>query len=384
MKYILQKYPTITNRDKYLANIAGMDEIGIIDKGEYTVVQYNVAFPDTFLSRDAREARGIVFDNATGRVLRRPFHKFFNVNEKSWTQLEDLKKEEVLWVANKLDGTLISPFIVNNKIIWGTKRVADDFHHAVENFLTDGVHTEYEDFVRTMIAADTTPLFEFHDPDVEGTVIVIQYKKAFLRLIGLRDNKTGQYVDLESIKESIQRNFPSVEVVEYFEKSSIEDIQAELETAEGVEGRVVMLRNTGLVKIKSPWYVKRHKVKSLFLFDHIKAQLVLEINPDVSMDDIAPNMQPEDVQEFERFSKELQNNIHKLKDWLLSEASKYSSRKEYGLSDAKHAVFSGLVFPMIGISNPATKAYELAVSSVKKNVNKGIKYTTWVEEVRNL
>jgi len=203
-------------------------------------------------------------------------------------------------------------------------------------------------------------------------------------LIGLRDNKTGQYVDLESTKESIHHNFPSIEVVEYFENSSIEDIQSELETAEGVEGRVVMLRNSGLVKIKSPWYVKQHKVKSLFSYEHIKAQLVLEINPDMSMDDVAPNMQPEDVYEFERFSEDLQNSIHKLKEWLLVEASKYSSRKEYGLSDAKHAVFSGLVFPLIGIETPDNKAYELAVSSAKKNTNKEIKYTTWVEEVRKL
>ena len=57
------------------------DEIILIDKGSYTVLDYVYQDENTFDVPQAMECRGIKF-NADGTVLARPFAKFFNYGER--------------------------------------------------------------------------------------------------------------------------------------------------------------------------------------------------------------------------------------------------------------------------------------------------------------
>ena len=80
------EFPTIRNISDVLPAIEGRDEFVVAEKDGYTVINYNVMMADTFDCNIRRECRGIIFGSKTGDIIRRPFHKFFNVNEREETQ----------------------------------------------------------------------------------------------------------------------------------------------------------------------------------------------------------------------------------------------------------------------------------------------------------
>ncbi|MDX8383136.1 MAG: RNA ligase [Ghiorsea sp.] len=363
-------------------------EIGIIDKGLFSVIQYNVAFPTTFLpdgdelSHNIRmNSRGMVFDNQTGKLIRLPFHKFFNVGEKEHTQLELIEDEEILWVSDKLDGSLISPFIEFNhktgvqRIIWGSKRISEEFHdYLVNSELTK--NPLLEEFVFKMTDEGKTPIFEFHDPDFKPTCIVIKYPEAFLRLIGLRDMKTGEYIDIRTI----DAYYDSLDKGSFREISTLSEIQNELLDIDDEEGRVIMLAKTGLVKMKTPAYVKKHKIKDMLKWDHIKAQLCLDINDSVSLDDILPDISPEEKVEFYAFTDRLHENIMKLCGWVEFISNQYPNKRDYGISKPD-TQFSNLVFK--AIENP-NNTFSDVIAHLSKNLKKESVFNNWMNDVNEL
>jgi len=368
----------ISNKDQFIKSISHKSEIGINDRGDYTVIAYNVAFPDTFDCPESFDCRGIIFDNDSGAVIRRPFEKFHNINEQEYTNIETLTQYKVKSVTDKLDGTMIAPFINRGEIVWGTKRVASDFHDAVVDFLDKDVimKDNYEKFVRAVIEHGFTPIFEFHDNTVPGTCIVIKYDHAFLRLIGVRGMYTGEYMDLDLAVDL----FGNVPVVQKKNNDSLQDILDYLENVEGEEGRVVVLSGFGRVKIKSPWYFKRHKVKSMIQFDNAKAQLILN----GEYDDLVSELSQEDRLEMSEFAKELKKHMEYLCEFSLESASKYNDCKSYGLSlSTSPNRFSDIVFRLIG-NNDRSIANELVLKVFLKYSQKIGQFNMLLKDVYNV
>ena len=205
------KFPLIRNISDVLPAIEGRDEFVVAEKEGYTVINYNVMMADTFpdvvladpdrpdlaaVARHAmlrRECRGIIFDSKTGDIIRRPFHKFFNVNEREETQdhVVDLSRPHA--ILEKLDGSMIAVFAHEGKLIWGTKMVAQDFHEQVEQFVKES-DIDYESFCWELINSGHTPIFEWMHPQKR---IVIDYgKEPTLTLTAIRNIVTGAYVPL--------------------------------------------------------------------------------------------------------------------------------------------------------------------------------------------
>jgi RNA ligase len=201
------EFPLIKNIADVLPHIEGRGEFIIADKEGYRVINYNVMFEDTFLHPEEesisvdekitrqirRECRGLIFDSVTGDIIRRPYHKFKNVNEAPETQdhVVDLSRPHA--ILEKLDGSMICPFIVNGQMIWGTKMAAQDFHEMVKNFV-DSSEIDYESFCRNVLDRRHTPIFEWMHPQKR---IVIDYgKEPTLTLTAIRHMVTGQYVSL--------------------------------------------------------------------------------------------------------------------------------------------------------------------------------------------
>lgn len=208
------EFPNIYNINDVLWAIEGRDEFVVAKKEGYTVINYNVMMSDTFppvvrplpvtsvidldhyecqLSAIRRECRGIIFDSVTGNIIRRPFHKFFNVNEREETQdhVVDMSRPHV--ILEKLDGSMIAVFAHEGKLIWGTKMVAQDFHELVEQFVKES-DIDYEGFCWDLINSGHTPIFEWMHPQKR---IVIDYgKEPTLSLTAIRNIVTGAYVPL--------------------------------------------------------------------------------------------------------------------------------------------------------------------------------------------
>ena len=198
------KFPVIETIDDVLPAIEGAPEFIVAERNGHTIINYNVAFADTFpvvtdrKSALRRECRGIIFDS-DGKLIRRPYHKFKNVNESEDTQahLVDLSREH--HVLDKLDGSMLVPFVLNDKLEWGTKMGLTEVAAPVAEFAAN--NPMYNNFALMLIRAGYTPIFEWCSRKQR---IVIDHPEDMLILTAIRDMRTGEYVHYDDIKAIAQ------------------------------------------------------------------------------------------------------------------------------------------------------------------------------------
>jgi RNA ligase len=318
------KFPLINNISDVLPAIAGRDEFVVAEKEGYTVINYNVMMADTFghadiftkmipgapkecrYERDAlirRECRGITFDTATGDIIRRPLPKFFNVNEREETLLDNLDFSKEHWVDTKLDGSMIAAFMYGGELIYGTRMVAPDFNELVKQFVAAS-DIDFDSFCRFLIAQKFTPIFEFMHPQKR---IVIDYGKPALTLLAIRNMITGEYVPL-TIPSIEKHNIPVVE-----QHGSVENPKAFMEYVhdlKNAEGFVIRWADGHRVKIKAHEYVRIHKAKEAILQDRNIVELILENH----LDDIKAHLPAEDRDCLTQF----ENDFNVLADLVAS------------------------------------------------------------------
>jgi RNA ligase len=206
------QFPVISNISQILPAIAGSPEFVVAERDGHIIINYNVMMNDTFppikvsggstemrAEREfhnaiRRECRGIIFDSVTGNIIRRPLHKFMNVNEREETLEKNIDLSKPHVILEKLDGSMIAVFKLKNKLIWGTKMVAQEFHEMVEKFVQDS-KIDYVNFCEDIINSGYTPIFEWMHPEKR---IVIDYKTPSLVLIAIRHINSGVYVPLHT------------------------------------------------------------------------------------------------------------------------------------------------------------------------------------------
>lgn len=307
------KFPVIKHIDQVLEAIKGRSEFIVARNEEhgYTIINYNVAFEDTFPSvvdeRTAilRECRGITFDNATGRVINRKFHKFFNVFEREETRIENIDFSVDHQALMKLDGSMISPLLIGNKIRWATKMGLTDIAKQVDTFVED--KPNYDRFAEHMWDIRMTPIFEWCS---RFNRVVIDYPVSTLALLAVRDNETGEYMsysDLITLDAEYNLNLvPQV-------SGTIDDISAFIERTarlENEEGYIISFANGMRYKVKAEQYLQLHKTLDGLRFEKDAIRLILT----EKLDD-AKAFLPADIGELsDRFAKDLYGNIRKIAD----------------------------------------------------------------------
>lgn len=272
MKY---SFPYITHIDTVLPHIIGRDEFVVADKGDYKVVNYVVTTADTFTDVDdddgssiRRECRGLVFDR-DGKVMSRRFHKFFNVNERDETRFEKIDFSQPHRFLAKLDGSMVSPIFIDGGVRWGTKMGITDTSMNAEVFVAK--NRKYEEFAFYVRELNCTPIFEWCS---RKNKIVIDYPEDALVLLAIRNNYSGHYILYEEMCE-MARDY-DIPVVESLRVTTdnVESAVNEVAKWEDAEGVVVRFDDGHMVKIKSEWYVLRHKSKDAItreknVFDYV-------------------------------------------------------------------------------------------------------------------
>lgn len=192
------KFPIIVSIDDVLPAIEGRDEFIVADKKDYIVINYVVMQESTFqldpnnnFGEYRRECRGIKF-YPDGRIMARPFHKFFNVNEKEETQSHKIDLTQKHLILPKIDGSMVHPIVVGNNIRWATKMGITDVAMNAEVFVAK--NPKYERFAEYCVEKELTPIFEWVSPKNR---IVIPYEEENLILLAVRDNITGEYLQLK-------------------------------------------------------------------------------------------------------------------------------------------------------------------------------------------
>jgi RNA ligase len=326
-------FPIIRNINDVLPHVEGRAEFVVAEREGYTVVNYVVAMADTFDMYPAgydgplstydlggairRECRGLIFDRA-GNLMSRPFHKFFNVNEREETQTHAVDMSQPHVIMEKMDGSMIRPILVDGHLRLATKMGVTSVAMDAEAWLA-AQDRRLKEWLRTMVDLGLTPLFEWVSPFNQ---IVLAYEAADLVYLGTRDNVTGEYAMDISCPFNTVSQYGSV-------AGNLADYIARQRGAEGREGDIIRFADGHMLKVKNDWYVRIHKTVDRIVFDRNIVNLILneEVDDVVPM---LPKVQADRVRDFERrFAERLHNTVEKYDRYWNTVVASGLDRKRY-------------------------------------------------------
>lgn len=321
-------FPQIKNIDDVAPHIRNKKEIVTAVKDWYTVINYVVVtektFPNVNSLGDAivRECRGLIFDTETGKLLSRPYHKFFNLGERFETLPSNVDVSDWHTLLDKLDGSMVRPILdPNGEYRLATKMGITDTSIEAEKFLKKD--SKYYDFFAACDRRGITPIFEWLSVD---NPIVVRYSEPQLVLTAMRDIQFGGYFTYEDIKSSA--NKAGIPVVKA--SGSIGDIDQFVKKAtseRGIEGYIIRFDNGQMVKIKTEEYVHMHKSKEIVLNPRRIIKLILE----EKIDDVKPSLIKADLDKVIHFETQTSYVLYEIKDKLDAYFKKYGrmDRKNY-------------------------------------------------------
>ena len=241
------------------------------------IAHYMLSFEELWKSQINREMRGIMFDSE-GKLLSRPFHKFFNVGELEETH-ESKLRDRKFFVAEKIDGALIIPEVLDNTIYFRTKKsFTSDEAKLVYEYLRLKDKKDVEEFLDLIMhfrENGYTPLFEFVWS--EKYPHIVNYEEPKLYLLALRKNDTGEYFhpvndisnDIFEIVYNLRDKFTLDEV-----KEALKEKQKNFEGFN-------LADDYDFYKIKTEWYIRLHSVS-----DKITIKRVIELTLREELDDL--------------------------------------------------------------------------------------------------
>ncbi len=312
-----------------------------------TVVCYVFSGSDTFDNDAAIECRGITFNSITGKITSRPLHKFFNVGEKLHTQVQTLNWETVTRVMIKRDGSVISGTNVNGKMVMKSKKAFDN-QQAQSAMEYVNANQKYQKFHDWCIQSNVTPIYEWTAPDNR---VVVMYDQPSLTLLHVRHNNSGAYFTLSEIKE-VAHDIPLVEEVVDFE---IQQYLQLAKTIEGIEGWVIQFANGDMVKLKTQWYMDRHRIMT-----NVRTRDIAQAVLDETVDDLKAKMYSEnlDASPIIEIEKDVVEKMNTIKIELdgITNSLHGMERKEIALKYNKHEMFS-LIMASVSGKQPDIKKY---------------------------
>jgi RNA ligase len=326
-------FPIIRHISDVLPHVEGRDEFVVAEREGYTVINYAVAMADTFDMYPAgydgplstydlggamrRECRGLIFDR-DGNIMSRPFHKFFNVNEREETQSHAIDMSQPHVIMEKMDGSMIRPILVDGYLRLATKMGVTEVAMQAESWLA-AQDRRLKEWLRTMVDLGLTPLFEWVSPFNQ---IVLAYEAADLVYLGTRDNVTGEYAMDISCPFNTVPQYGSV-------AGNLADYIARQRGAEGREGDIIRFADGHMIKVKNDWYVRIHKTMDKIRYDRHIVELILNEEVDDAIP-MLPQHEADRVREFERrFAERLHSLVESYERYYNTVVASGLDRKRY-------------------------------------------------------
>lgn len=300
--------------------------------GGYKISIFNyryVTYKD-FKKFNAFELRGLTFVfNSDGSIYKRflLMEKFFNLNENESTSLEIIKNKKIKSVYLKEDGSIINFIeLPNGRILAKSKTSFDSEQAHIAQKLYD-TNPKLNHFVNNSIKNNTNPIFELVGPKNR---IVVKYDITELILIRLRDNGSGDYIDIDTSDFNKPQRFS-------FSLMDMVNLKSELVN---IEGWIVEFVDGQKIKIKTDWYLSLHKIFTDFSQreDHL-ISLIL----DEKIDDVLSVLDfgSESRLFVEKLISKTHNKINHIKSEINRLLSDYSGdKKEFSMKHLKNEYFS--------------------------------------------
>lgn len=317
------QFPDISDINTVLDAIEGRPEfyctlkeyheknVGVMN---YFVIGYHYTDENTFNPDDPllpilAECRGLIY-NHKGELISRPYHKFFNLNEKSFTMIDSINfKVKSPLIMEKLDGSMIRaiPFDNDNGFVFATKAGITDVSREVDHWLNNECEnkSEYVKYIRSSFLNELTMIFEWVSPKNR---IVVKYDKPNLLLTGIRDNKNGGYLS----RLYINRHESIIPWCKLYLTADYHDFITNLKTrisndGEMHEGVVLRFNDGHMLKCKTQEYIDLHRVMSNATSEKFVSKLILEDK----LDDVVPII-PADVRSaMTAYQSSIHSNLQK-------------------------------------------------------------------------
>lgn len=200
------------------------------------------------------ECRGLIFEKSTGRVIARPFGKFFNLGENENTQLNSLPNENYS-CFEKMDGSLGILYHYNENWNAATRGsfASEQAKQAAEML---------KQYNMTSVNPEMTLLTEIIYPENRhnaGARLVVDYgAKRMLVLLAAYDRRTGEELTRGAMEMlSVFTGMPLVQQFDF----TIEQMIAMQKTLPADKEGFVVRYDSGLrVKIKGQEYCRMQKI----------------------------------------------------------------------------------------------------------------------------
>jgi len=278
-------------------------------------------------------ARGITFDKHTGKIVARPFRKFFNHSEfitidHATTELYDIVPQEYrpnisgpFRVMDKLDGFLAITFYNPYTEKWQVK-TGGSFQAKQSDW---GQHWLDEHVNTDKMKLENTYLFE---GIWSGDRHVVKYDYEALKLLAVIPNATGNELPLSDIIQAA--NDLGVEMAEVKQYSNFNDMLKEVaDYPSTLEGVVVTFDNGYKCKVKGIQYCEMFMVlnnlteREIYMrYDPVKDIVYANVNPANGYKPLDEEVLvvPEELPEISEYVKVLKTRQHALFETVLNMA----------------------------------------------------------------
>lgn len=231
----------------------------------FRIFNYRIASYTEFLMDDALECRGHTFRiDQNGNALELvswPLEKFFNYRENEFTMNLDLNNPE--FVIDKLDGSLISSYMVDGQVMLKSKgslssTQAEDAMNVMYN---DFDHRSLKEGVMMLTMRGYTVIMEYTAPENR---IVLGYDKPKLTLLAVRNNADGKYIPWADLKIHPYNAYFENNIAECFTEKYADTMESFVDDARAmlhIEGFIIGLKSGQRIKIKTEEYCSLHKTK---------------------------------------------------------------------------------------------------------------------------
>lgn len=360
--------PKIESLNDVLPIIKDNPAFIVVDKGWYTVVDYVYTHNDLFKHPIERECRGLKFCTKTKRLIARPYHKFFNLNEREETKAESVDFKIPHMVLDKLDGSMVHTCLSPaGGIYLMTRMGCTDVADQADAFLMKN-QVKYSKLFTMLPLDEYTFIFEYVGPHNK---IVIDYKEDMI-LTGIRNTVNGTYVfHDEMVKLAKAAGVPVVDAYTFlpFDELPADNIADDNEK----EGVVVRFDTGAMLKVKSDIYVRRHRAKDLIR----SPKDVLNLCVKREIDDIIPQLDKDAAGRVFDYQSLLMYRLGQLTGELvkLAREGQDLDQKDFALSiNHLDGYRRSMLFRIRKFDNPVDVVFDTCA----KNSNKTDKFETLV------
>ena len=267
----------------------------VVNNYSVSIFNYRLSQYSDFIDNSAFEMRGISYVfNSDGSLFKRYLllHKFFNLNQVEETQYSLIKDYKIKSISNKEDGSVASFIKLPNGEIIGKSKMSFESEQALGMNRLYNSNSDLKRFVDWSLDNDLVAVFEYVAPTNR---IVLKYSDEELILLRLRDNKTGEYLDLSKFSDKIG----SIKVAPS-DVATLDELVELSHSVEDKEGWIIEFTNGLFIKIKTSWYFELHGLLTDDLYrEHILVNYIL----DEKIDDVLGQIPETEVDAHERIDK---------------------------------------------------------------------------------